>query len=456
LYALVFGVAAVGGGALLHHLVSGHVFGEIDEDISRRMGEFIHQLQEEGLSPLRTEIASFVAAGGKNDFFVRLLDAQGDTLISSDMSDWRSLVEEQPRGASLARPRFETLHPRDQKRLARLLSVPAGEGRTLQIGASLEDSLAFLDHLEHYGVIILVTMLSLGSLFGWFLARRVMRGVEEVTRAAAGIADGNFADRVSAPPYGREIDQLVGTFNRMAQRLETLMAEMRQVNDSIAHDLRSPITRIRGLAEAAVMDRTLCGEGAELAGSIVEECDRLMGLINTLLDIAEAEAGVHQLVLQRIDLAELASQAVELFSGVAEDQGIRLASHALDSPQVQGDRRRLQRALANLVDNAIKYTPPGGSVTLETRERDQSAEIAVADTGPGIGAEDLPFLFDRFYRGDRARQLPGNGLGLSLALAVVHAHGGDIQVASGPQGSTFTLRLPAAVAEDQARGPGVP
>ncbi len=437
-------MASVGGGALLHHLVRAHVLGEIDEDISRQMGEFIHSLQAEGPSALREQITAFVEQGGTNDFFVQLLDASGDTLLSSDLSDWPSLVQQAPSFAPPVAQQLHTLELPDPRRLARIITVPAGAGRALQLGISLEDSVVFLDHLEHYGLIILGAMLSLGTLFGWILARRVMRGVEAVTRAAEGIADGNFADRVSAPAYGREIDQLVGTFNRMAQRVETLMQEMRQVNDSIAHDLRSPLTRIRGLAEAAVMDPILCELGTELAGSIVEECDRLMGLINTLLDIAEAEAGVQRLDVQSVDLAELAGQAVELFAGVADDKGIRLELQAIDAPRVQGDRRRLQRALANLVDNALKYTPSGGAVTLETRQRGQIAEVAVADTGPGIGAEDLPHLFGRFYRGDRARHLPGNGLGLSLALAVARAHGGDIRVRSGPQGSTFALQLPAA------------
>lgn len=443
-YALFFGLALVGGGALLHHLVRSHVLGEIDEDITRQVGELNHSLQVEGFAALHEDMAAFVQEGGKNDFFVRLLDARGDVLISSDLSEWPSLEEEALEQSQPIRQGFETIDLPDPRRLARVLTAPAGEGRVLQVGVSLADSEVFLEHLEHYGLIILGAVLSMGTLFGWVLARRVMAGVEAVTRAAEGIADGNFADRVSAPAYGREIDQLVGSFNRMALRVETLMQEMRQVNDNIAHDLRSPLTRIRGLAEAAVMDLTLGDEGTELAGSIVEECDRLMGLINTVLDIAEAEAGVHRLDLQPLDLAELIGQAVDLFAGVAEDKGIQMASQVIDSPRLLGDRKRLQRALANLVDNAIKYTPTGGFVTLEIRQVGSTAEIGVLDTGPGIDPEDLPHLFERFYRGDRARHLPGNGLGLSLALAVARAHGGDIQVSSGSAGTTFRLHLPVA------------
>ena len=289
-------------------------------------------------------------------------------------------------------------------------------------------------------------MLTLGSLVGWGLARKAMAGVESVSRAAARIADGHFSDRVRTSGQGREIDELVATFNRMADRVQNVMQEMRQVNDSIAHDLRSPVTRIRGLAEAAVMDQTLCGEGAELAGSIVEECDRLMQLINTVLDIAETEAGVQGLQLRDVDLVQLAEEAADLFAGVAETQGITLITTASHRLVARGDRRRLQRALANLVDNALKYTPRGGRVTIRVGSQGAMGEIAVTDTGPGLAATDLPHLFERFYRGDRARHLPGNGLGLALAMAVARAHGGDIPVQTGGNGSTFTLRLPAATA----------
>jgi signal transduction histidine kinase len=441
-YALFFGLASGGSGALLYHLVRGHVIGEIDQDMGRQAAELTRTLADEGLDALGRDITATVEAGGKDDYFIRLLDAAGGVVLTSDTSGWPQLPAYRPEVSPSARSALGMLELPDARGRARVLTVPLGEDRYLQLGASLADSDAFLSHVEHYGLIVLATLLTLGSLVGWGLAREAMAGVESVTRAAERIADGHFSDRVDAAGHGREIDDLVITFNRMAERVQSVMQEMRQVNDNIAHDLRSPLTRIRGLAEAAVMDRTLCGEGAEMAGSIVEECDRLMQLINTLLDIAETEAGVRVLRLEDVDLAQLAAQAVELFAGVAEDKGVALASAASGSPVARGDRRRLQRALSNLVDNAIKYTPPGGRVGVSVSSAGTQAAVAVSDTGPGIAAADLPRLFERFYRGDRARNLPGNGLGLALALAVAHAHGGDIDVRTGADGSTFTLRLP--------------
>jgi len=299
--------------------------------------------------------------------------------------------------------------------------------------------MAFLRHFEHYGLIILGSMLSLGTLAGWALARKAMAGVEAVTR----IADGHFSDRVEVAGQGSEIDHLVRTFNRMAEHVQTVIGEMRQVNDHIAHDLRSPLTRIRGLAESAAIQAAPGSESAELAGSIVEECDRLGQMINTMLEIAEAEAGVRRLALASLVPAALVAQALELYEGVAEERGIALASDLAPTPTLAGDRRRLLRALANLIDNALKYTPAGGRVEVGLAHKGGLVEIAVRDSGPGIPVADLPHLFDRFYRGDRSRHLPGNGLGLSLARAVARAHGGEIRVESSPgSGSTFTLSLP--------------
>jgi signal transduction histidine kinase len=333
----------------------------------------------------------------------------------------------------------------DARRQARVLTSAIAPGRYLQVGLSLADSMAFLHHFQHYGVIILGSMLSLGALAGWALARKAMAGVEAVTRAADRIADGHFSDRVQVAEQGSEIDHLVRTFNRMAEHVQTVMAEMRQVNDHIAHDLRSPLTRMRGLAEGAAIQAAPGSDNAELAGSIVEECDRLNQIINTMLEIAETEAGLQRPKLVEVDPAALVALAVELFEGVAKDRNISLTYAAALVEPLRADRRRLQRALANLIDNALKYTPAGGRVEVLLSGNAERVEIAVRDSGPGIPPQELPHLFERFYRGDRSRHLPGNGLGLSLARAVAHAHGGEIRVESSPgTGCTFTLSLPAA------------
>ncbi|NTV94433.1 MAG: HAMP domain-containing protein [Thiobacillus sp.] len=442
----VFGLIAILGSLLLFQLVRSHTLEEIDDDILRQKSELVRILHDGDAETVREEFAAIAMASGTTDYFVRLTDADGRVIQASDLKAWPDVpfARQVLAGEVVGTERFQTLELPDLRRQARLLSVRVDAERYLQIGVSLEDSVLFFDLFRRVGLLILAIMVGLGGLTGWALARKAMTGVEGVTAAATRIADGHFDERVQVAGQGREIDSLVAAFNTMAGRVQTVLTEMRQVNDNIAHDLRSPLTRIRGLAENAVVGGSVVGEGAEIAGSIVEECDRLMQVINTMLDITEAEAGLGGLKLAELDLAELVGQVVELFAGVAEDKGVALAGEVAGPVPVRADRRKLQRALANLVDNAIKYSPAGSRVRVTASRRDGSAVLSVSDTGPGIAPDDLPRIFDRFFRSDRSRHQPGNGLGLSLAQAVAHAHGGAIEAAPAPGGgSVFTLVFPA-------------
>jgi len=180
-----------------------------------------------------------------------------------------------------------------------------------------------------------------------------------------------------------------------------------------------------------------------LAVNTIEECDRLLDMLNTTLDIAEADSGAAKLNVSRLDLAEIVLGACELFQTVAEDNRISLVTSVPENCHIQGDRHRLQRVVANLLDNALKYTPAGGQVRIALREHGARVLLTIEDTGVGISADDLPRIFQRFYRCDRSRSQHGNGLGLNLALAFVRAHGGDITTSSTQGvGSTFTVVLP--------------
>jgi len=441
-YALFFGVISAGGVALLYNLVRTHTLSEIDQELLERKEEIGLAAARIGLSGLRSEFSADSEAYGRQDYFIRLLDRSGKVLVSSDTSAW-PLAPLPDIDASDDSPQFSYLHLPDARSKARILSAIIGDDAILQLGISLEENENFLRLFRRYALIIVFSMLTLGTLIGWALARKAMAGVEAVTRTAAGIAGGNFAHRVEAAGYGREIDDLVSTFNRMASRVQNLMEQMRQVNDNIAHDLRSPLTRIRGLAEGAAMNGNLGHDGIELAGSIVEECDRLIQMINTMLDISETEVGMQGLRLEAVEPARLARDVFDLFQDVALDKGIHLSADIPSVAAIQGDRRKLQRALANLLDNALKYTPSGGEVKVSLTEDANRIAWAVQDTGQGIAPVDLPHIFERFYRGDRSRHLAGSGLGLSLVRAIARAHGGDVSVESRfGQGSIFTMALP--------------
>jgi signal transduction histidine kinase len=442
-YAVFFGIVAGGGILVLYNLVSAHTLSAIDEDLLKRRDEIALAVAKLSRADLHMEFAADSDAYGRQEYFIRLLDTQGRTLVSSDTSGWPSIpFRRDPAGHPYMHIYFAQSLP-NARGMARVVQSGLGGNLFIQIGTATTDSENFLKAFRQDAITIVISMLALGSLVGWWLARKAMGGVEAVTRTAAGIAGGRFSDRVRAGGYGREIDDLVSTFNLMADHVQTLMEQMRQINENIAHDLRSPITCIRGQAEAGVVNGQFSDEGAELAGSIIEECDRLVRMINTMLDISETEVGVQGLALEAVAVDALIDSVIDLFRDVAQEKGVELQSRPGSRATIPGDRRRLYRVLANLVDNAIKYSPPGGQVVIETAVNAGRLAIRVNDNGSGIPADDLPRIFERFYRADKSRHLPGNGLGLSLARAIVHAHGGEIEVTSGEgKGSSFTIWLP--------------
>jgi heavy metal sensor kinase len=281
---------------------------------------------------------------------------------------------------------------------------------------------------------------------GWFMARRALAGVEAVTQTARKISESRLKERVPVKKNQDEIDQLAITFNQMLDRIQTLVTGIREMSDNIAHDLKSPITRIRGISEVSLSTGASEKEYENMAASTVEECDRLLDMINTMLVISKTEAGVTNLDARKLDMGAVVRDACELFRASAEDKNLSLVCGVVGNFSISGDNRLIQRMIANLLDNAIKYTPAGGSVevTVNTTTNDAIA-VTIKDSGIGISAKDMPRIFKRFYRCDPSRSEAGIGLGLSLARAVARAHGGDISVFSKPeQGSTFTVTFPGA------------
>ena len=298
------------------------------------------------------------------------------------------------------------------------------------------------DFRENFGI-ALVAVILFSTLVGHFIARRALSGVQSVMRTAEAITGGELNRRVPVKGRNDEVDRLAATFNAMLEHIEALVHSMKEVNDNIAHDLRSPIARIRGVAELALTGTDAAEEHRSMAGDIVEECDRLLTMINTMLDISEAETGMAGLVMEDVDITQMVRDACDLFEPLAGDREISINLITPDSVLLFCDRQKLQRVIANLLDNAIKYTPSGGKITVAVSVDNNCTLITVSDTGMGIPEEDLPHIFERFYRGEKSRSETGNGLGLSLAQAFVKAHRGTIEVKSRlTMGSAFIVKLP--------------
>ncbi len=284
----------------------------------------------------------------------------------------------------------------------------------------------------------------LAAFIGWFMARRAISGVEIIARTARQISEGSFDKRVPVKTKGDEIDQLASTFNQMLDRIQTLVREIKEMSDNIAHDLKSPITRIRGIAEVNLTTRASLKDYETMTASIIEECDSLLDMVNTMLIISQTEAGIDTMETVVINLKDVIRNACDLFTPMAEEKNITLTCKSVEKLNIDGDIRMIQRMIANLIDNAIKYTPRKGMVDVSAgMDERQSIVISIKDKGIGISESDIPHIFKRFYRCDPSRSESGIGLGLSLAEAIAHAHGGRISVSSSPdKGSTFTVTIP--------------
>jgi heavy metal sensor kinase len=446
-YAGIFAISSCIAFLLFYTLITSVIRDRSDEELLSQANRFAALYGTEGVDEVaKTAVLEAQAAGVRQVFF-RLLSPRGEIFSSSNMAYWQNIAirPEAIRGLlEGANHVFETVNIPNRKDEVRVLYVVLGPGIIMQIGQAMENYSRFFDTFKRIFVATMAFLILLAAGVGWFMARRAVSGVEAVTEAARKISGSTFEERVPVNMRGDEIDQLAITFNEMLDRIQILLREMKEISDNIAHDLKSPITRMRGAAEVALTTGASPGEFESMAASTIEECDRLLDMINTMLLISRTEAGMERTTLNSIDISEVVADACELFTPGAEDKGITFQCNISRGIRLNADTRMIQRMVSNLFDNAIKYTPSGGSVVVDVSENArEQVTISVTDTGIGIPPDDLARVFERFYRGDQSRSLAGIGLGLSLARAIARSYDGDITVSSVPgQGSTFTVLLP--------------
>jgi heavy metal sensor kinase len=318
---------------------------------------------------------------------------------------------------------------------------------TVRVGASLDVIRSDVAKLSRLMVAAGIVVLFVAPLSGYFLAGRATRPLGRIITTAARLRPSHLEERLPIRGTGDELDKLSQTINRFLDLLRDYLERNREFVANAAHELRSPLAALQSSVELVLASDRTVAEYQETLGEIADECGQLGVLVNQLLLLAETDIQRSAVVRREVDLSRVVERSVDMFRGAAEERQIDLVAYIGISIRTLGDPDRLRQVVNNLIDNSLKFTPPGGRLVVSLRMDENDLMLTVADTGVGITSEDLPHVFERFYRGDKSRHrenfASGNGLGLSICRSIVEAHGGTIEVESTPgRGSTFVVRLP--------------
>ncbi|MGM0425827.1 MAG: sensor histidine kinase [Thermodesulfobacteriota bacterium] len=395
-----------------------------------------------GMASLEKEMNIIKKSRKELPFFIRVATAQNHTVEIFFPYQWTEFDLRALEGMDPDKRKWISIPARDGEYSLEVASARLPDGNWLQVGLSTEDRQKVLNRFGEMFTGVFLLIASLGFLFGILMAFRALRPIQKMTQTVQSIIGGNMESRVSRTGAGDELDDLATLFNEMLDKIETLITAMKSSLENVGHDLRTPITRLQNKAERGLLGGDEAYYREALAGCL-EEAERILRMLNTLMDISEAETGIMHLKKKQTHITHLTKEVAEFYQYVAEENRLFMHQNIQEELLANVDRDRVGQALANLMDNAVKYTLTGGQITINAVQQNREIVIQVEDTGIGIPDDAIPKIWDRLYRVDPSRSTTGLGLGLPQVKAIIEAHGGWIDVSSeAGEGSVFTIHLP--------------
>ena len=444
LYALFFIISSTGLFIIAYFLIDNIIEQRERDIINIRLREYRAWYNEGGLFALKARFDE-QSEYTRDIYFIRVLGRYDNAMFIhvpgySDSFDPSILNQINP---YLINTWF-TVNDKDNKSTWTVISIPLRRSTILQVGKRSTRSYELLKHFRSIFLLFTIPILFIGITVGGFLTYSSMIPIRRIIQTVQKIIDtGQLNEQVPERKERGELDKLVKLFNLMLRRNESLIRAMKDSLDNVAHDLKTPMTRMRGIAEQALKNPDNHQACLEALSDSLEESERVVSMLNTLMDVSEAEAGTMNLDLKAVSMTGIIQSVVDLYEISADEKQIKIILDLPEQLEIRADHVRVQQIISNLLDNAIKYSPSHTEISIELSESDSHVVISVIDGGIGIPESEIDKIWDRLYRGDHSRSKKGVGLGLSFVKAITNAHGGHVQVKSSVgQGSKFSINLP--------------
>lgn len=440
-YTVLFVLSSLAINIYIYTVISSYIYEQSRLEVTEDLYDLAEIYEDEGIEALYDEVFE----DEEDPFLVHFFEGTEKTVMLRTPTDWEDFdTEALKEGAGIEEGQWLSLREGEEDEYE-ITSLALEDGHILTLGQHITEREELLSRIRKVYLFAIIPIVLIAYLSGLLIADRALNPVHQLINTLNSIVASARIDVRAPVREGDELNnELIALFNTMLDRIEALIKGMRDVLDNVAHDLRTPMTRLRATAEVALQSREN-GEGLrEALSDCIEESDRILIMLNTLMDVSEAETGAMKLDVEEMNVSPLIEDVVDLYGYVAEEKGVAVHKGLPEELYLKADRSRIRQVLANLLDNAIKYTPAGGRIDVEAHKRENEVEITFRDTGVGISNEELDNIWDRLYRGDRSRSERGLGLGLSLVKAIVGAHSGHVEVSSRPgEGSIFSVFLPS-------------